>query len=64
MNIIVCNDISSKLKNSTSETGYYSYTNRCTQADKENNSHICFFNKNPYRKKTKNKRNCYTANEK
>jgi DNA-binding XRE family transcriptional regulator len=29
--------------------------NRCTQANKENNSHICFFNKNTYRNRTKNK---------
>ena len=28
MNIIVRNNISSKLKNSASEIGYYSYTNR------------------------------------
>jgi len=34
MNIIVRNNIGSKLKNSTSEAGYYSYTNRCTQAKK------------------------------
>ena len=29
MSIVVRNNISSKLKNSTSEIGYYSYTNRC-----------------------------------
>jgi len=28
MNIVVRNNISSNLKNSTSEIGYYSYTNR------------------------------------
>jgi len=28
MNIVVRNNISSKLKNSSSEIGYYSYTNR------------------------------------
>ena len=27
--IVVRNNISSKLKNSASEIGYYSYTNRC-----------------------------------
>jgi len=29
INIVVRNNISSKLKNSTSKIGYYSYTNRC-----------------------------------
>ena len=29
MNILVCNNISSKLKIYASEIGYYSYTNRC-----------------------------------
>jgi len=31
MNIVARKNISSKLKNSASEIGYYSYTNRCTQ---------------------------------
>ena len=31
MNIVVRNNISSKLKNPTSEIGYYSYTNRYLQ---------------------------------
>jgi len=34
MNIVVRNNISSKLKNFTSEIGYYSYTNRYLQARK------------------------------
>jgi len=34
MNIVVRNNFSSKLKNSTSEIGYYSYTNRYLQAEK------------------------------
>ena len=29
MNIVVRNNISSKLKNPASKIGYYSYTNRC-----------------------------------
>jgi len=28
MNFVACNNISNKLKNSTYEIGYYSYTNR------------------------------------
>ena len=32
MNLIARKNISSKLKNSTSEIGYYSYTNRYLQA--------------------------------
>ncbi len=32
MNIVIRNKISSKLKNSTSAIGYYSYTNRSLQA--------------------------------
>jgi len=35
MNIVVRNNISSKLKNSASEIGYYSYTNRCSQLKTE-----------------------------
>jgi len=35
MSIVVRNNISSKLKNSTSEIGYYSYTNRYQQATNE-----------------------------
>ena len=31
MNFVVRIKLSSKLKNSTSEIGYYSYTNRCMQ---------------------------------
>ncbi len=34
MNIVVRNNFSSKLKNATSEIGYYSYTNRWQQAKK------------------------------
>jgi len=34
MSIVVRNNISSKLKNSASEIGYYSYTNRYPQAKK------------------------------
>lgn len=35
MNIVVRINFSSKMKNSTSEIGYYSYTNRCAQAGKQ-----------------------------
>ena len=36
MNIVVRNNISSKLKNSTSEIGYYSYTNRYHLLEEKN----------------------------
>lgn len=35
MNIVARNNISSKLKNSTPEIGYYSYTKRWQQAKKK-----------------------------
>jgi len=35
MKIVVRNNISSKLKNSTSEIGYYSYTNRWHSLQKD-----------------------------
>jgi hypothetical protein len=31
MNIVARKNVSDKLKNSASEIGYYSYTNRCAQ---------------------------------
>jgi len=34
MNIVARKNISSKLKNSASEIGYYSYTNRCVPFEK------------------------------
>jgi len=35
MNIVVRNNFSSKLKNSVSEIGYYSYAKRCAAAKKQ-----------------------------
>ena len=43
MNIVFRINFSSKLKNSTSEIGYYSYTNRCLQCDtRANQAHLVF----------------------
>ncbi|MDC9723539.1 MAG: hypothetical protein PSN34_12325, partial [Urechidicola sp.] len=55
MNILVRNNISSKLKNSTYAIGYYSYTNRCKQAEKppHGQAHLVFSNAQSQRGKTK-----------
>jgi len=45
MNIVARNNISSKLKNPTSEIGYYSYTNRCAALEEniQNNKKGLYF---------------------
>jgi len=40
MNIVARKNISSKLKNTISEIGYYSYTNRCSTLEKKRNAEI------------------------